>query len=340
MGSALPIGKLPVELLTRLLARAPVQDPRVLFGPGVGMDCAVIALDDRCLVIKSDPITFATDEIGWYLVQVNANDIATTGALPRWLMLTALLPEEQTTPQTVEQISEQVYSACKAYGISVVGGHTEITFGLSRPILLGTLIGEIEREKLITPKGAAPGDRILLTKGIPIEATALAAREFGPRLQDTLGAERLAQARDYLHEPGISVLRDAQVAVKAGKVTAMHDPTEGGLSAALWELAQASGRSLFIDVDAVPVPTLASEICRTLDLNPLESIASGALLLTSPPVEATKIRQALESDGIPCAEIGEVRAGPPLVFQHSASGESRLPRPPRDAITRLYEKPS
>lgn len=172
---------------------------------------------------------------------------------------------------------------------------------------------------------------------MPIEATALAAREFGARLQSVLSAEQLARARHYLHEPGISVLRDAQVAVKAGKVSAMHDPTEGGLSAALWELAEACGHSLSIDIEAVPVSDLSGEICRALDLNPLESIASGALILTSPPDEAEKIRQALESEGIRCAEIGEVRAGPVVVYQRSASGESRLPRPARDAITRLYE---
>ena len=338
MDPLLPIGKLPIDLLTRLLARAPVQDPRVLLGPGVGMDCAVIALDDRCLVIKSDPITFATDEIGWYLVQVNANDIATTGALPRWLMLTMLLPEQQATEKMVDEISEQVYRACKEFGISVIGGHTEITHGLSRPILLGTMIAEIEQEKLVTPQGAAPGDRILLTKGVPIEATALVAREFGSLLQNVLSAEQLAQARDYLHKPGISVLQDAQVAIKAGKVTAMHDPTEGGLSAALWELAEASGRSLFIDVEAVPVPEIAASVCQALDLNPLESIASGALILTAPADGAEKIRRALAAEGIDCAEIGEVRAGPAQVWQRSASGETRLPRPERDAITRLYEK--
>jgi hydrogenase expression/formation protein HypE len=337
MGSSLPVGKLPIDLLTSLLARAPVHDPRVLLGPGVGMDCAVIALDDRCLVVKSDPITFATDEIGWYLVQVNANDIATTGALPRWLMLTMLLPEGQASVDMVDEISEQVYRACKEFDISVIGGHTEITYGLSRPILLGTMIGEIEREKLVTPQGAAPGDRILLTKGVPIEATALAGREFGSRLQNVLSAEQLARASDYLHDPGISVLQDAQVAVRAGKVTAMHDPTEGGLSAALWELAEASGRSLLINVEAVPVPEIAARVCQALDLNPLESIASGALILTSPPAEADKIQQALESEGIRCVEIGEVRAGPPVVWEYSPSGESKLSRPARDAITRLYE---
>ena len=335
MDSSLPIGKLPIDLLTHLLDRAPVMDPRVLFGPGVGMDCAVIEMGDRCLVVKSDPITFATDEIGWYLVQINANDIATTGALPRWLMLTALLPENKTTAEMVEQISEQVFSACKAYGISVIGGHTEITYGLSRPILLGTMMAEIEREKLVTPQGAMPRDRILLTKGVPVEATALAAREFGPRLQHVLTAEQLAQARDYLHNPGISVLRDAQVAVKAGKVTAMHDPTEGGLSAALWELAEASNRSLYIDVDAIPVPELAARVCQALELNPMELIASGALILTSPPGEAEKIHRALESEGIRCAEIGEVRSGPPEVWHR---GEFKLNRPARDAVARLYER--
>src|SRR5260221_8274 len=138
----LPVGKLPPDLLARLIARAPAADARVRLRPGVGLDCAVVDLGDRLLAFKSDPITFATADIGWYLVQVNANDLAITGAVPRWLLLTMLLPEGATTPELVERWAEQVYSACRELGIDVIGGHTEVTHGLPRPILAGTLIGE------------------------------------------------------------------------------------------------------------------------------------------------------------------------------------------------------
>jgi hydrogenase maturation factor len=330
----LPVGKLPPDLLARLLTQAPISDPRVRLGPGVGRDCAVLDLGGRLLVLKSDPITFATDDIGWYLVQVNANDLATTGAVPRWLLLTMLLPEGRTGPAQVEAWAGQVFSACAALGISVVGGHTEITHGLDRPILAGTLIGEVERERLVTPAGARPGDRLLLTKGVPIEGTALLAREFAARLSASLSPAELSEARAYLTHPGISVVRDAAVAQAAGRVTAMHDPTEGGLAGALWELAEACGCTLVFDPAAVPVPPLAGRVCAALALDPLGTIASGALLLAAPETGASSIQRALAREGLLCAEIGGVVEGPPEVRR---SGDGGLyPRPARDEIARLF----
>lgn len=337
MNSPLPVGKLPVDLLQQLLQRAPLADERVLLGPQVGVDCAVLDLGEQLLVLKSDPITFATADIGRYLVQVNSNDIATTGATPRWLLVTAFLPENQTSPELVLEIGEQLYAACREMDISVIGGHTEITHGLDRPILAGTMIGEVAREKLVTPRGMQPGNHILLTKGVPIEGVALLAREFPKRLHAILDAAELAEAQNYLTQPGISVLRDAQIAIEAGQVTAMHDPTEGGLAAALWELAAAGGKTLLVDVTAVPVPPLAARICAAFNLDPLATIASGALLLTAAPHDALAISAALAEAGILCADIGHVTEGPPQVRQQSPPLKL-LPQPKRDEITRIYEQ--
>ncbi len=331
----LPVGKLPADLLRSLLAKAPQDDPHLLVGPRLGVDCAVLDFGERLLVLKSDPITFATGSIGWYLVQVNSNDIATTGAAPRWLMVTALLPEESTTAGLVEEIAGQVYAACAALGISVIGGHTEITYGLKRPILVGTLIGEVERGSLVTPLGMRPGDLVLLTKGVPIEATAILANEFPDRLRDTLDETELAQARNYLHDPGISVLRDAQIALAAGEVTAMHDPTEGGLLAALWELAEAGDKTLLVELDDVPVPPLAARICAAFDLDPLATIASGALLLTATPRDVPAIVAALGAAGIACSAIGRVESGPAAALD--ARTRRMLSRPDQDEIGRVYE---
>jgi hydrogenase expression/formation protein HypE len=338
MPDVLPVGKLPAELLKRWLARAPAGDERVLLGPGIGLDCAVIDHGETLLVYKSDPITFTTDEIGWYAVQVNANDIATTGAIPRWMLATVLLPEGKTTQDMVENIGQQIFNACKEIGVALVGGHTEITNGLPRPILVGTLIGEVERQKLITPRGAQPGDRVLLTKGVAIEATALLAREYPDRLRPVLSEGEIDQARRFLYRPGISILRDAQIAIRSGKVTAMHDPTEGGLAGALWELAEASGCSLVIDTQAVPVLPLARRICNLLDLDPLASIASGALLLTASSGEAAGIKLVLEAEGIACTEIGSVESGPPAVWQKTLARREILTRPERDEIARLFDR--
>jgi hydrogenase maturation factor len=334
MSQTLPLGKLPPDLLAHLLSQAPIKDPRVLYGPGIGLDCAVIDLGERVLVFKSDPITFATDDIGWYAVQINSNDIATTGASPRWMLATLLLPENATTQTNVEAIFNQVYQAAAALGISVVGGHTEITYDLHRPILVGTLIGEVDREHLITPDSIEEGDCLLLTKGAPIEGTALLAREFPERLRTVLTPEELEQAQQYLYSPGISVVRDAQIAVRAGRVHAMHDPTEGGLAGAIWELAQASQRHLEIDPGAILVPELSQKICAAFGIDPLATIASGALLMAVHHQDTAAIQAALQAQGIASCQFGKVTSGPTGVWQTDGAV---FPRPLRDDIARVYE---
>lgn len=334
--AVLPLGKIPNDLLSALLQRAPVSDPRVIRGPGIGLDCAVIDLGERILVFKTDPITFATEEIGWYAVQVNANDIATTGAIPRWMLVTLLLPEGRMSIDSVDAIFEQIYQAAATMGISVVGGHTEITYDLRRPIINGTMIGEVARDQLVTPDQAQPGDRLLLTKGVPIEATAILAREFSAKMQTAFTAEELAQAQNYLYQPGISVLRDAQTAIRAGRVHAMHDPTEGGLAGALHELAQACGHQLVIDPASVYQPDLARRACALFGIDPLAAIASGALLIAAPAESANAIQNTLIQEGIACSEIGYFTAGQTGVVTGSGAA---LPRPARDEIARLFESP-
>lgn len=335
MTDTLPLGKLPHDLLAGLLARAPIRDPRVLYGPGIGLDCAVIDLGEKLLVFKSDPITFATNDIGWYAVQVNANDVSTTGAVPRWMLATLLLPESGSTPEMVESIFDQMYHAAASLGISVVGGHTEITYDLRRPILNGTLIGEVERGRLITPDQMQPGNRLLLTKGVPIEGTALLAREFPEKLRSILSEAEINEAQRFLYEPGISVVRDAQTAARAGRVHGMHDPTEGGLAGALWELAEAGRCRLLVERDAVYIPPLAARVCAAFGLNPLATIASGALLIAAAQEDTLPIRRALEAEGITCSEIGRVEEGPAGVWQPDGSP---LPRPARDDIARVFEE--
>ena len=149
------VGKLPVDVLARLLSGTPRPDPRVLQGPGVGADAAVIELGDRLLIAKADPVTFATDRIGWYAVQVNANDVACMGGVPRWFLATVLLPEGAPESLAVS-VHEQITAACEALGVTLVGGHTEITYGLTRPIVSGQMLGEATRESVVWPGGARP----------------------------------------------------------------------------------------------------------------------------------------------------------------------------------------
>jgi hydrogenase maturation factor len=330
------LGKLPAEHLARLLVRYAPSDQRVVLGPGVGHDAAVISFGDRYLVAKTDPITFASDEIGWYAVHVNANDVACTGATARWFLATLLLPEGHTDAHRVDTLFDQIADACHELGVELVGGHTEITYGLDRPIVIGCMLGEVAPEQLVRPDGARPGDALLITKGIAVEGTAIVAREKGDELAG-LDSSLVQRCQGFLYEPGISVVRDAAVATAAGEVHAMHDPTEGGLATGLWELAEAAQVGLEVDETAIPILPETQILCARLGLDPLGLIASGALLLAVAPGDAAAILTALEEAGIAAARIGRVIEQEQGATLQSATGERPLPRFARDEIARLFE---
>lgn len=330
------VGKLPMEFLQELLERYGERNERVIVGPRVGEDAAVLDMGDRYLVAKSDPITFATDEIGSYVVHVNANDIATMGATPRWFLLTLLLPEQRASRDGVEQIFAQVSQACRALGIVLCGGHTEITYGLDRPIAVGQMLGEVEKEDLVCTAGAQAGDDLILTKGIAIEGTAVLAREIGDRLEERVGVEMVARGRRFLQEPGLSVLRDAQILCHTGRPHAMHDPTEGGLATGLWEMAQASGKRLIVELDQVYQFPETSAFCRALGLDPFGLIASGALLAAVSAHESAAMVAALLAAGIRATVIGQVVDGLPVVQVRTTEGLIPMPEFERDELARVF----
>jgi hydrogenase expression/formation protein HypE len=325
-----------MEDLAGLLSRYTQADPRLVGKPGIGRDAAVISFGGRYLVAKTDPITFATEEIGWYAVQVNANDIAAMGGTPRWFLATLLLPEGKTNRKMVEAIFAQISRACKDLGIVLCGGHTEITLGLDRPIVAGQMLGEAEPGELPAPERIVPGDEILLTKGIAIEGTALLAREKKD-LGRAFGGKWLRKSLAFLKNPGISVVREARVARQFGGVHAMHDPTEGGLATGLREWAQAAGVGLLTEREKIPVFLETEILCRELALDPLGLIASGALLIAAPPKEAERIRKALWREGIPVEAIGRVWEKEKGIKILSEGRMRELPVFPRDEIARFFE---
>src|SRR4029077_20164988 len=137
---SLPIGKLRADTLQAIFDKHQFKDPRVVVGPRVGEDAAVIDMGARYLVATSDPITFATAEVGWYALHVNANDIAVRGARPRWFLATLLLPAGATTDASVDALFTELHAACDELEVTLVGGHTEVTHGLDRPIIAGTML--------------------------------------------------------------------------------------------------------------------------------------------------------------------------------------------------------
>ncbi len=304
MDEVLPLGKLPLSLLRSFLNELPVQDPDVLVGPGIGEDAAVIRFGEQTLVFKTDPITFAVDDIAWYLVTINANDIACMGGIPRYMLVTMLLPQGTTTPETAHGIFSGLKKACVSQGITLVGGHTEITYGLDRPIATGFMIGTLSEYGMVRASGARPGNAILLSKSIPLEATSLLAREMPGRLG--LDEDILSRARELIYEPGISVVNEARIALAQGGVTAMHDPTEGGIATGLLEIATASGCGLEVIYESIPILDLSRTILGPLSIDPLGAIASGSLLVCCEEDSARKILTAWKEASIEGTIIGRI----------------------------------
>ncbi|MCK4283806.1 MAG: AIR synthase family protein [Candidatus Brocadiae bacterium] len=328
-------GKLDPQLLAELLASNVIKDERVVIRPAVGRDVCAISMGETYLVAKTDPITFATDRIGQYVVHVNANDIATVGARPRWFLLTALLPEKRTDEALVRRIWEEVRSTLDSIGCELCGGHTEVTVGLDRPILVGQMLGEVDADKLVDKANVAPGDRILLTKGVPIEGTAIMALECADDLRAAFPDETIRRARAFLDKPGISVLPEAVAACRAGRVHAMHDPTEGGVATGVWELAEAAGCGVLVREDLIPIVEPGGAFCRHFGLNPLGTISSGSLLICAPPADAAEIQAAVEALGVVCADIGEVRPRAEGAMIVRDGKTVPIPIFPQDEIARL-----
>ena len=279
-----------------------------------------------------------TDHIGRYAVHVNANDVAVLGARPLWFFVVLLLPEGRTTPELAETIMADVRATCEELGITLGGGHTEITQGLDRPILVGQMLGEIVPTRLVRKTRIAVGDQILLTRGVAIEGTAILAQEMNEQLRDRVDADVLARAARLLVDPGISVVSAALTAGDAGEaVHAMHDPTEGGLATGLFELVAPAALGLRVIREHIPVFPETETICSTLGLDALKLIASGALLIAVAPDGADSVITAIEATGIPVAVIGEVRPSSEGTTIVTHGSVEPLSPAVRDEIARAFE---
>lgn len=308
----------------------------MLIGPGIGRDAAAISVGGTALVVKTDPITFATDDAGRYLVNVNANDIACMGATPRWLLVTALFPENSTTPALVEESFRSLATTANELGIALVGGHSEITIGLDRLIQVGQMIGVCDPDELYDLRTALPGDTVLLASGIAIEGTAILAREARDMLAG-LDPTIVGRASSLLSRPGISVVPAASALRQSGiEVRGLHDPTEGGLATALLELSSATGLGIEIEEEQIRILPESTAICDRLALNPLGLIASGALLAVVPPDQVDKALDSWRDRGIEGAAIGKLCADPDRRVLRREGAEEAIPRFAVDEIARYF----
>jgi hydrogenase maturation factor len=337
MTKSLPLGKLPADLLARLLSELPRNDPRVIVPARPGVDAAAVAIGGRALIITSDPITFPTERAGWYAVNVNANDIAVMGGDPRWLLVTVLLPEG-IEEASVAGIFDDLTRACEPLGVSLVGGHTEVTYGIDRPIISGTMLGEADPDGVITSGGMQSGDRIVVTGGIAIEGTSILADAAREALTSAGMSEAMLQrAAGLLTDPGISVVRAARTLRETVPVHAMHDATEGGLATALREMAEASGVGMTVDAGHLPILPETAATCAALGLDPLGLLASGCLIAAVAAADAERALSALRMAHIDAWLVGDAtEAGEGMWL---ADRERREPWPAfdRDELARWLE---
>jgi hydrogenase maturation factor/beta-phosphoglucomutase-like phosphatase (HAD superfamily) len=334
-GTPLPAGKLPNDLLREFLNQFDFHDPSILINPGVGEDTAAVDVEsEEVLVLKSDPITFATDAIGQYVVLINANDIATSGAKPRWLLTTLLFPCG-VTPSEIHKVIEELKEFCRRWEITLCGGHTEITDAVTRPVVTGMMAGTVARRNLIDKRNMAPGDRVLLTKGVSVEGTAIIAREFGDRLAELgLADSEIERCRQFL--ANISIITEAQMAAQSSATSAMHDVTEGGLATALEELSIAGGHRIKIDMDAIPVFAETRKICRLLGIQPLGLIGSGSLLICCREAGCQSLMEIIRKSGIKVSRIGEVLDSGQGISAVKKGQSTDWPQFEVDEITRLF----
>lgn len=295
-------GKVPSDLLERLVYPYLGRRADVLIHAHLGEDCAVVDFGDWVAVLTTDPITGAEEHLGRYAVHVSCNDLATSGAEPVALLLTLLLPEG-TTPEELETIMREAGQTAAQVGAEIVGGHTEVTPGIDHPVAVVTALGRARKGTVIAAAGARSGDRVLMTKTAGIEGTAILATDLAGALRGRIDDAVLARAQQFLIR--ISVVPEGLAAARAG-ASAMHDVTEGGVLGGAWELAEAAGIGIEVWADVVPIAPETVAICRALDVDPLRLIGSGAMLIATGDPQRT--RGAVVASGVACTEIGVMTA--------------------------------
>ena len=329
-------GKVPPEILQKIVfAKLGFNDPDLLLGPSLGEDAAVIRVGDKVIIAATDPITGSMFDVGWLSVIVNANDIATFGVRPRWFLASIMLPVDSTTDQ-LQHIMKQIDEACQNLGIAVAGGHSEITEGIDRPIIAGFMIGVADDGKYVSSSGAKPGDAIIVTKTIALEGTAILATEGEEFLAQKMGATTLIHAKNLRSQ--ISVVTEGIAAFETGLVTAMHDPTEGGLSNGLHELCDASNVGFEIYGDAVPVDESTHIICSELDISPMDLISSGCMIICCNREHVNEIVNTVRSRGVMPTVIGEIVEDPNRRILITDSDGMPLERPETDALWDALKK--
>ncbi len=324
------IGKLPEQVLVRsVLRQVKHRRDEVLAGPAVGRDCAVVKLEPgEVMVLSSDPITGTVKDMGSHGIYVTANDLAVSGAEPLGVMLTLLLPEAVEEPE-LKELMRDAERACQQLNMEILGGHTEITNVVRQPLLSVTGVGKIREDQVLDLEDIRPGQDLVITKWIGLEATAILAKEKEEELLKQFSPEFVRTAQSF--DRYLSVVEDARAAARA-KVSAMHDVTEGGIFGALWEMAEGAGVGLEVDLKKIPIRQETVEVCEAFGLNPYHIMSSGSLLAVSE--DGLGLVRELEKAGIPASLVGRTTGGNDRIVRNGEDVQY-LTRPQTDELYKI-----
>ena len=299
----LKTGKLDSRLLEEIVFKnIKYKRPEVITRPGIGEDCAVVDFGAYECVLSTDPITAAVGEIGKLAVHISCNDIASNGIEPLGIMLTVMLPVG-TTEEQVEEIMKQAGQVSEELGVEIIGGHTEITPAVTKPVIVSTAIGRGEKWSSQQAENMKPGDYILMTKQAGLEGTGIIAGDFKETLKGFLTEGEFKEAAGMLEK--VSVVKEGVLAGRIG-TAGMHDVTEGGILGAVWEMCDIAKTGAEVWIDQIPVAEVTKKICDRFDIDYLRLISSGSMMIMVHPEVKERMENELRSAGIPVACIGRI----------------------------------
>lgn len=328
------IGKIPADMLEKLII-GPINKNRhkradVLIRPKTGEDCAAIEFKNELCIVSTDPITGADRNAGYLAVHINCNDVASSGGEPVGILLTLLLPPESTEEELAEIVAG-AYEAAAETGIEIIGGHSEVTAAVNKPVVSAAIIGKTTGRSFISSGGAVPGQSVIMTKWAGLEGTAIIAADYEDRLAESIPEEKIKAAKEM--KGFLSVLPEAKIAVKCG-ATAMHDVTEGGILGAVWEVSECSGTGVEIYLDKIPVKDVTKEICACAGIDPYRLISSGSMIMTA--ADGDKVVSELINAGIEASVIGRVTENTGR-FIVDGSARIQLEEPGKDELYNAFK---
>ena len=327
----LEIGKIPPKILERIVLNPirnfAIQREDVFLRPKTGEDCSAVTFGEELCVLSTDPITGAEKDMGYIAVHINCNDIASSGAEPIGILLTVLLPKE-STEDTLSDIMTGAYEAAKEIGIEILGGHTEVTAVVNKPVISAAVIGRTDKKGFIATGGAEIGQDVIMTKWAGLEGTVIIAKEYEEILSKKIKKEFLENAKSM--KGFLSVVKEGRIGKKLG-ATAMHDVTEGGILGGVWEVADCSGKGILIELEKIPIKEETKAICQAAKISPYELISSGSMIMTA--FEGEKIVSALAQKGIESTIIGKITQGEKWILKNGQ--KYPLQQPKSDALYRV-----